>query len=110
VCVYIYAHTHTLCMGSLDVSPGVGTRRLESPKNLDGLNIRIHISVYVYKVHMCIYMLGGRMKSWIKRSFSLNIYFPRKRKAKNVNTTETSNPAGSKQTDSPLRVLDYFLK
>ena len=24
----------------------------------------IHIFVYVYKLHMCMYMLGGRMRSW----------------------------------------------
>jgi len=39
-----------------DVSPGVGMRHLEGPRNPDGLNLDIHIFVYVYKVHMCIYM------------------------------------------------------
>ena len=34
-------------------------RHLEGPKNPDGLNLEIHIFVYVYKVHMCIYMLRG---------------------------------------------------
>jgi len=47
-----------------DVSPGVGMRQLESPKNPDGLNLDIHIFVYVYKVHMCIHMLRGGMRSW----------------------------------------------
>ena len=52
VCVCIRTHTaHTAQMGYLDVSPGVGTRHLEGPKNPDGLNLGIHIFVYVYKVH-----------------------------------------------------------
>jgi len=55
VCVYTHTNTHTTQMGYLDVSPGVGMRHLEGPKNPDGLNLVIHIFVYVYKVHMCIY-------------------------------------------------------
>jgi len=39
------------------VSPGVGMRHLEGPKNPDGPNLGIHIFVYVYKVHMCIYYI-----------------------------------------------------
>ena len=54
VCVCIRTHTHTVQMGYLDVSPGVGMRHLEGPTNPDGLNLGIHIFVYVYKVHMCI--------------------------------------------------------
>jgi len=38
VCVCIRTHTHTLHVGYSDVSPGVGTRLLESPKNPVGLN------------------------------------------------------------------------
>ena len=38
-------------------------KHLEGPKNLDGLNLDIHIFVYVYKVHMCIYTLRGGMRS-----------------------------------------------
>jgi len=64
VCVCARAHTHTAQMGYLDVSPGVGMRHLEGPKNPDGLNLGIHISVNVYKVHMCICMLRGGMRSW----------------------------------------------
>ena len=37
---------------------------LEGPKNPDGLNPSIYVFVYMYKVHMCMYMLGGRMRSW----------------------------------------------
>ena len=50
VCVCIRTHTHTAQMGCSDVSPGVGMRHLEDPKNPDGLNLGIHIFVYVYKV------------------------------------------------------------
>jgi len=64
VCVCICTHTHTAQMGYSDVSPGVGMRHLEGPKNPDGLNLGIHIFVYVYKASMCMYMLGGGMRSW----------------------------------------------
>ena len=63
VCVYTHTHTHAAQMGYLNVSPGVGMRHLEGPKNPDRLNLGIHIFVYVYKVHMCIYMLSGGMRS-----------------------------------------------
>jgi len=39
-------------------------RHLEGPENPDGLNFAIHVFVYVYKVHMCIYILKGGMRSW----------------------------------------------
>ena len=83
VCVYvcIRTHTHTLHRCS-DVSPGVGMRHLEGPKNPDGLNLDIHIFVYVYKVHMCIYMLRGGMRSWTNCFFSFNIFFLPKKKSK----------------------------
>ena len=55
VSVCIRTHTHTLHRCS-DASPGVGMRRQEGPKNPDGLNRDIRIFVYLYKVHMCIYM------------------------------------------------------
>ena len=71
VCVCIRTtHTHT-AHGLLDVSPGLGTRHLEGPKNEDGLNLAIYVFVYVYKVHMCIYMLGGGTNCF----FFLNIFF-----------------------------------
>jgi len=53
VCVCVYAHTHT-ARRVLNVSPGVGTRHLEGPKNPDGLNLGIYAFVYVYEVDMCI--------------------------------------------------------
>jgi len=66
VCVCICTHTHAAQMWFSDVSPGVGMRHLEGLKNPDGLNLGIYIFVYVYKVHMCMYMLGGGMRSWTK--------------------------------------------
>jgi len=84
VCVCIRAHTHTLHRCS-DVSPGVGMRHLEGPKNPDGLNLDMHIFVYVYKVQVCIYMLRGGMRSWTNCFFSSTYFFFRKRKAKDVN-------------------------
>jgi len=64
VCVYTHTHTHTAQVGYSVVSPGVGMRHLEGPKNSDKLNLGIFIFVYVYKIHMCMYMLGGGMRSW----------------------------------------------
>ena len=54
VCVYAYTHIHAAQMVYLDVSrgPGVGMRHLEGPKNPNGLNLGIHVFVYVYKVHI----------------------------------------------------------
>ena len=75
VCVYMHTHTHTAQMGYLDVRPGVGIRHLEGPTNLDALNLGIHIFVYVYKVHMCIYMLRGGMRSWTNCFFLLTCLF-----------------------------------
>ena len=67
VCVVVgvcmRAHTHTTQMGYLVVSPGVGMRHLEGPKNPDGLNLGIHVFVFVYNVHVCIHMLGSRERS-----------------------------------------------
>jgi len=55
VCVCIRTQTHTAQMGYLDVSPGVGMRHLEGPKNPDGLNLSIHIFVCVHSTHVYIY-------------------------------------------------------
>ena len=64
MCVYTHTQTHTAQMGFSVVIPGVGMRHLEGPKNPDGLNLGIYIFVYVYKVHMCMYMPGGGIRSW----------------------------------------------
>jgi len=55
-CVYTHTHTHTAHMGCSDVSPGVGMRNLEGLKNPDGLNLSTHVFVYVYTVHICMYI------------------------------------------------------
>jgi len=57
-------------------------RHLEGPKNPDGLNLGIHIFVYVYKVHMCMHMLEGRMKSWTNCFFFKDIFSFEKEKQK----------------------------
>ena len=67
------------------VEDGVGMTHLEDTKKKNGLNLDIHIFVYVYKVHMCIYMFRGGMRSWTNCFFSLTYFFFRKRKAKDVN-------------------------
>jgi len=53
MCVNTQRHTHTT-HGVCDVSPGVGTRHLEGPKNplADGLNLGTYVFVYVYKVQL----------------------------------------------------------
>ena len=45
VCVCIRTHTHKLHVGYCDVSPGVGTRHLDSPKNPSGLKLGIYLSM-----------------------------------------------------------------
>ena len=62
VCGYAHTHTHTH-VGYLHVSPGVGTRHLESPKNPDRLNLSIYICrICVQNIHVYICMLGSGMK------------------------------------------------
>jgi len=63
VCVFVRTHAHTLHMGYSDLSPRVGTRQLGGPKNRDGLNLGMNVFVHVYKVHVCIYMREGGMRS-----------------------------------------------
>jgi len=75
MCVYTHTHTHAAQIGYSDVNPGVGMIHLEGPKNPDGLNLGIHIFVYVYKVHMCLYMLRGGMRSWTNCFFLLTYLF-----------------------------------
>jgi len=67
--VYTHTHTHTAQMGYLDVNPVVGMRYL------GGLNLSINIFVYVYKVHMRIYLLRGGMRSWTDCFFLVTCLF-----------------------------------
>ena len=69
VCIYARTHTHPAQIGYTVVSPGVGMRHLEGPNHPDGLDLDIYILVYVYKVDMCMYMVGGGMRSWTKFFF-----------------------------------------
>jgi len=62
--------------------PLVGMKHLEGPKNPDGLHLGIYIFVYVYKVHMCMYMLGGDMRSWTNCFFLRHIFPSEKDKQK----------------------------
>jgi len=72
MCICTHKHTLHRC---LDVCPGVEMTHLEGPKNPDGLNLEIHIFVYVYKVHTCIYVLRGGMRSWTNCFFSFEMFF-----------------------------------
>jgi len=111
MCVYTRTHTHTAQMGYSDVSPGVGMRHLEGPKNPDGLNLVIHIFVYVYKVHMCRYMLGGGMRSWTN-CFFLNIFcLPKKKNKRSERKTPIiSNPKHQIWAHRPLiKRLNHYL-
>ena len=78
MCVYTHTHTHTAQMGYSVVSPGVtvGMKHLEGPKNPDGLNLGIKMFVYVYNVHMCMYMLRGGMRSWTNCFFFKYVFLP----------------------------------
>ena len=64
MCVDTHTHTHTAQMGYLDVSPGVGMRHLEGPQNPDGLNLGIHVFIYMCTKYTCVCMLRGGMRSW----------------------------------------------
>ena len=69
-------------MGYSDVSPIVGMRHLEGPKNVNGLNLAISTFVYVYKVLMCMYMLGGGVRSWTNCFFLQKNFSSEKEKQK----------------------------
>ena len=63
--VHAYAYTHTHCTyGVLGCEPRGQDETLEGPKNPDGQNLGVSVSVYVYKVHKCMHVLGGGMRSW----------------------------------------------
>ena len=111
-CSCVYTHTRTHTAGYSDVSSGVEMRHLEGPKNPDGLNLGINVFVYVYKVHMCIYMLGGGMRSWTSCFFSLTNLFFRLKKAKGVNAKALIYQICNRleRIDLQRRVLNYFLQ
>jgi len=86
----MWVYVYTAHIRYSDVSPGVGIRYLEGPKNPDGLNIGIYVFIYVYKVHMCMYMLGGGMSSWTN-CFFLGHIFPFKTEKQKMCTQTTDN-------------------
>jgi len=55
VCVYTHTNTHTAQMGYLDVSPGVGMRHLEDPKNPKPKSRYTYIRICVQSTHVYIY-------------------------------------------------------
>ena len=67
ICVFIRTPAHVRYSV---VTPGVGMRHLEGPKNADGLNLGICDFAYVNKLYMCMYMLEGGMRSWTHCFFS----------------------------------------
>jgi len=74
VCIRTY--THTAHVRYSDVSPGVRMRHLEGPKNPGGLDLGIYVFVYVYKVLVCLYMLGGGIKILDYLFFFFKYIFP----------------------------------
>ena len=64
LCMCVYAHTHTLHVGYSDVSPGVATRHLEGPEEIQMYcSDSIHIYRAVYEVHINIYA-GLQVEVW----------------------------------------------
>ena len=56
----------------------------------------------MYKAHMCMYMLGGRMRSWTNCFFLKKIFF-RKRKPK----PDIKNRAVSKMESANVHCPDH---
>jgi len=80
--VYAHTHTHTLQMGYLVVSPGVGMRHLEGPRWTKSRHT--YIRICIQSTHLYVY---ARRRDEIldQLLFSLTCFFFRKRKAKDVN-------------------------
>jgi len=69
VYVVVYAHTNTHCTDAV--------LRCE-PR----IYLGIHMFVHVYKVHMCMYMLEGGMRSWTNCFFLQHFVSSEKEKQK----------------------------
>ena len=86
LCVCVYAHTHTLHVGYSDVSPGVGTRHLESPEEIQiYCSDSVHIYRAVYEVH--IYICAGlQVEVWTNCLFVFcsHVFLSQKRKEEDV--------------------------
>jgi len=96
-------------VGYLDVGPGVGTRHMEIPEEIQMYRSDSTHMYYrtVYELHMCI-SLSYRFKSGLTAFvFAFNMFFlSQKRQEDDVNNTETSNLDGFEQIYStgPVRV------
>jgi len=96
VYVCAYAHTLTLCTGGTRCEPRGWDETPRGPdknENPDELILGICVFVYVYKVHMYIYMLGGGIRSWTYCFFSLTCFFFSKITAKEVNVESRTRKA-----------------
>ena len=60
LCLLVYAHTHTMHVRYLDVSPIVGQDTWRAWKKSRGTVATAYIYHTVYEVHMYTYMLGYR--------------------------------------------------
>jgi len=70
VCVREYAHIHTHYMKVLNVSAGVGQTPEELEKSRSTKALYTCRPVYVYKVHLSMYISGCRMMIWANYLFS----------------------------------------
>ena len=76
VSVCIRTHTHTAQMGCSDVSPGVGMRHLEGPKNPDRLKRSIHVDrIGVHTTFVYIYAVLRVLMIWANCFFVLTCHF-----------------------------------
>jgi len=91
--VFIRTHTHTLHVVYLDVSPGVGTRHLEGPKDPNGLILDINVYPYMCAKYTCVYICGeaGCMLGGGMTALFLNKDFLPKKKSKRCERN-TGNP------------------
>ena len=56
MCVYTHTRTHT-AYGVLDASPGVRTRHLEGPKNLDGKYVFVYENIFSFRKSKAKYLI-----------------------------------------------------
>ena len=86
------------------------THDLESLKNADGLNLGICMTVYVYKVHMNLYMLGSSIKIWTDCSFPVNTPFLLIKNPRRCKTSSVGQSAGLLITRSLVRFRQKLKK
>ena len=70
LCVCVYAHTHTLHVGYSDVSPGVETRHLESPEEIQ---MYCSDSIHIYRA---VYNLPTEIVNKNMERFNLHLQPP----------------------------------